>query len=106
MDKKIFNLECACDEHSVRFTKTREEGEVSIDYMVSAFYSKQDSVLSTIWNRLRLGLSIIFKGEYMLYALYIDNEDTLRDLAKFLEPQVKEEKINLEIETFMGGVIK
>lgn len=97
-NRRYFYLKCDCDAHTVRFGRWEEDGSVGIDYMVNAFYSEQESSIRKFWNRLKLSISILFKGEYPLYEIYISKKSDVNDLADFLKSPV-ENKLNLDIKT-------
>ena len=104
MNDDKFYLECVDGEHLIKFTKWDEEdGAIGIDYMVTAFSSEQTSSLRRFWNRLLFALTILFKGEYSLYAIYLKDKETIQDLSVWLSNPIAEEKVTLDIET-MGGL--
>jgi len=83
-DTNKFYLECACASHTVLFEQFFDDGELNISYKVDAFSFKQDGILRQLWNRMQLIWFILWRGEALLYDVFISEPETVRRFKKWV----------------------
>ena len=91
IEKKIkCECDCGCGEE-IRITKLSDE--YSTDYFIAIatenFYSKQDGIIKTIKNRIKIAFNILRGKEYRMADLTISEAD-IKLLKKYLGEIVEE----------------
>lgn len=80
-----FYIECDCTCGTLEISNTWDKEFVSFSYLITAFYSHQE----TIWDRIGKRLSIfwnvvIFGKEYRLYEILISESEKLQEFKNYV----------------------
>ena len=85
-------IDIECDDGCGMLRLERDDWDelpiVYLQYYVPAFYAKQDGILRTIWNRIKLIWHIAIGKEYLLYEVLVEGNDVPEfedGLRKFLD---------------------
>jgi DNA-binding GntR family transcriptional regulator len=83
MQKKI-NIMCDC--RCVTLVIERDKyGCLNFDFYENMFHTKQNGMIRTIMERLKLAYKILLGKEYMFYDVYVDEKESSRVLEELKE---------------------
>jgi hypothetical protein len=87
------SIDCYCGCGVLRIvdynTKEDRDGGYGIIYYAESFYSKQDGIFRTLWNRIRFAFNILRGKEFFLYDIMM-NEKQYQELKDFVNQPIKE----------------
>lgn len=90
MRKKI-NINCGCRCRTLIIEKYKY-GCLNFDFYENMFHSKQNGMIRTIIERLKLAYKILIGKEYMFYDVYVDEKESsrvLEELREFIDNSLK-----------------
>jgi len=75
-----FFIVCNCGCKALKLSKLEFEGseELYLEYWSPCFYSNQGGVFSRFFERLKMALKIMFKGDYFLHDILLGRDDVER----------------------------
>lgn len=92
-NEKEFTLKCDCGHGAIRITYWTEDKHTKhsiyfLDYYEMVFYTSQNGIFKTIWNRIKLATSILMGKEFNLYELVL-YADQFKEFLNFVNKNTK-----------------
>ena len=79
-NKLFIQCDCGCSAIELSHWEPFKDDEEILFLSIwrPCFYTNQRNIFSEIWYRIKMGFTIIFKGDYQLYDLILNKEDLVR----------------------------
>jgi hypothetical protein len=80
-----FYIECHCGCGTLQIVNSRDKEDVFLNYLIPAFYSNQDGILSIMKKRLSILWKVVVLGkEYLLYDIVIADHKKLQEFKNYV----------------------